>query len=572
MRSLLIFLFLTLTSGIVLGAESDWLNEEISKNNSNSEIGVIFHSTDNQQINASIRITLDEGWKTYFKNEENIDNALNLSWDNSKNVKDIKITWSKPEKFIEQVTDEFTLEILGYKDEVIFPIAIIPANPNQKGILNLKAKYTVCNKICIPQEAEFNLTLPKVADSASSVSPASWVCFILPIGFAFVGGLILNIMPCVLPVLSIKILGIAEHSGKEITLIRKNFLALSLGIITSFAGLALITALLKNAGTAVGWGVHFQQPVFIIILILMIGLFAANLWGLFEIRLPHWLSSLTAKETSNGIAGNFITGIFTTIIATPCSAPFLGTAIGFALAHGTFEIFLIFITMGIGLAFPFITVALFPEFASKLPKPGAWMIKVKYFLGFLLALTALWLMWVLSSQAGNSVSFIIAGIFLAVITVLHFVKTPSLKAFIIICLFGAGIALPSIIDFDITAEQNIKKQGLWKEFDRQKIPFFINQGKVVVVNVTADWCLTCKTNKVLVLNSDRIKELLKSEEVVAMQANWTNPNEEIRQFLEDNNRYGIPFNIVYGKNHPEGVVLSELLTEEELIKAVERVR
>jgi len=523
---------------------------------------------ENGKIYATIHITLDKDWKAYSKDDDNSDNALSLDWSGSENIQDIKIIWTKPTKYIEKITDDFQVEIIGYKNEVKLPLVITAIDTTKKGHLELKAKYNICNKICIPQGAEFKVAIPAV----SSALKVSWLCLIIPLLFAFIGGLILNIMPCVLPVLSLKILGIAEQGGNKPSFIRKSFIASALGIITSFIILAFITVLLKNAGMAVGWGVHFQQPIFIIILTLVISLFSANLWGLFEIRLPSWLDNIASKDTSNGIAGHFITGVFTTVLATPCSAPFLGTAIGFALTHGAFEIFLIFTVMGIGLAFPFITVAIFPKFASKLPKAGAWMLKVKYFLGAMLALTALWLVWVLCSQVGTYIAVIIGLIFIAIILVLHFIKTALIKNICVIALFIIGISIPYISVFESLNTKQVMKSDIWQEFSREQIPELIKQGNVVVVNVTADWCITCKANKLLVLNSDKVKNILKSDGIVAMQADWTNPNEAIRKYLQDNERYGIPFNIVYGKKHPEGAVLSELLTENELITAIEKAR
>jgi suppressor for copper-sensitivity B len=344
---------------------------------------------------------------------------------------------------------------------------------------------------------------------------------------ALLGGLILNLMPCVLPVLSIKLLGILGHGGGERGHARLSFLASAAGIVASFLALATLAIVLRQAGLAVGWGIQFQQPAFLAAMVLVLLLFAANLWGGFEIRLPRWLLDRTpAGETQPSLGGHFLSGALATLLATPCSAPFLGTAIGFALARGPVEIIAIFTALGLGMAAPFLLVAVWPDAVLRLPRPGRWMIRVRVAMGVALAGTALWLLLVLVEQ-------------------FHTVLPP---------------------------EENKAAAGAiaWTPFDPAAIPAFVAEGKTVFVDVTADWCITCKVNKLAVLERGEPAQRLSSPGLIAMRADWTRPDVVVTDYLASFGRYGIPFNAVYGPGAPQGIALPELLSEQAVLDALER--
>ena len=209
-------------------------------------------------------------------------------------------------------------------------------------------------------------------------------------------------MPCVLPVLSLKLLSVIGHGGASPARVRNGFLATAAGILVSFLVLASAAVAMKLGGGAVGWGIQFQHPEFLIVVALVLTLFACNLWGLFEMRLPGRLAHAAAGAgDGTGLGGHFATGVFATLLATPCSAPFLGTAIGFALARGAGEIYAVFTALGIGLALPYLAVAAAPGIAVRLPRPGRWMTILRYVLGGALAATVVWLLSVLAIQAGG---------------------------------------------------------------------------------------------------------------------------------------------------------------------------
>jgi len=336
---------------------------------------------------------------------------------------------------------------------------------------------------------------------------------------ALIGGLILNLMPCVLPVLSLKVLSVVSHGGKDSrAVIFKNFMASAAGIIFSFWVIAAGLVLLKSAGETIGWGIQFQNPAFLIFLLVVVLLFAANMWGLFDIPLPRFIARHATGRKGDDeptLLGHFLTGAFATLLATPCTAPFLGTAIGFALARGAFEIFTIFTFLGIGLALPYILLAVSPRVFKYMPKPGKWMVSLKKILALALVATAFWL-----------------GSILLSIT-----ATPALDA------------------------------G-WEKFDIARIAPEVEAGHTVIVDVTADWCLTCKANKRFVLETRDVMEALSAENIIRLQADWTQRDADIAAYLQSFGKYGIPFNVVYGPAAPQGIVLPELLTRDAVLGAL----
>lgn len=342
---------------------------------------------------------------------------------------------------------------------------------------------------------------------------------------AILGGLILNLMPCVLPVLSLKILSLIGHSNSEQKHIRLGFLSSSAGIITGFMILAAILTGLKEAGAAFGWGIQFQNPLFLIFMIALVLLFAFNLWGAFEIPLPRFIANTAHKkhEHEPTMFGHFLTGMLAMLLATPCSAPFLGTAVGFALSQGGHAIFVIFFGLGFGLAIPYLLIALCPRLAHFLPKPGAWMLTLRKVLSIALVVTAIWL--------GS---------------VLYHVYKPQDEV---------NIALND-------------KRITWQIFSPETLKEAIDQGQTVFVDITADWCITCQANKRLTLHQAEVSDLFKEKNIVALQGDWTRADQVITDYLQSYQKYGIPFNIIYGPNAPEGIILPELLTAERVSKAI----
>ncbi|MCK5165692.1 MAG: thioredoxin family protein [Rhodospirillaceae bacterium] len=397
------------------------------------------------------------------------------------------------------------------------------------------------------------------------------------LGFALLGGLILNLMPCVLPVLSIKLMGAISHGGADKKIVRVSFIASAAGIIFSFLLLAGVLVALKSAGAAIGWGIQFQQPWFLIAMALVISVFAANMWGFFEVNLPGSISEIGASTThQHGLGGHFLTGAFATLLATPCSAPFLGTAVGFALARGAADIFMVFAALGIGLAAPYLAVALWPGLATRMPKPGRWMVILRRIMGFALAATALWLVSILAVQVNTITAWLVGGILLVVVGVFWLHHRMGRRFGRLEWVAVAVLAVLALLAPDGTRQNGYSEtdtselSGIWQPFDRTAIPALVRNGKTVFVDVTAEWCITCQINKAISLSKGEALVRLKDENVITMQADWTRPSDEISDYLASFGRYGIPFNAVYGPGTPNGFALPELLSQQIVIDALDR--
>ncbi len=339
---------------------------------------------------------------------------------------------------------------------------------------------------------------------------------------ALLGGLILNIMPCVLPVLGIKIHSLMSGNGLPLGQVRRHFFATAIGVVTTFVALGLVLVTLKLSGVSISWGMQFQNPWFIAALVLLTLLFALNLFGLFEVRLPSTVNQWAAQETKQSPLGHFLQGVLATILATPCTAPFLGTAVAFAFGAPPLILLLIFFALGLGMALPWLLIALFPRSTRFLPKPGRWLGWVKPILGIFMLATTLWLLsLLLPADAGASAA---------------------------------------------------REERPWQELSFAQIQEHLSADKVVFVDVTADWCITCQANKYNVLLQDPVYSALNADDVVRMRGDWTRNNAYIQQFLQAYGQYGVPYNRVYGPARPEGIELPIILSDEAVMQAITAAR
>lgn len=419
--------------------------------------------------------------------------------------------------------------------------------------------------------AEF-ITEPTLGRHSSSVS---WE---LPamLGIALLGGLILNLMPCVLPVISLKLLSLAGFVGGERRRVRGGLMATAGGVVTSFLVIAAALAGLKLAGASIGWGIQFQQPWFLAAMALTTTLFAASLWGMLPIGLPGFAAGAANIRSRHPLLDAFFAGAFATLMATSCSAPFVGTAVGFALSRGPAEIMLIFAALGLGMASPLLAAAAFPGFVQLLPRPGPWMRWLQRALGMALAATAVWLLWVLAQVAGTTAVLIAAASLIGLVgalasrttavSVRRRAGTAAALGLAAIAVLGPAFAIPTVV----TTTQG-RAQGLqWQAFDPDAIQRHVADGKIVFVDVTAAWCLTCKLNEAAVLDRAAVADRLRSPGVVAMRADWTRPEPRITAYLQSFGRFGVPLNVVYGPARPNGQLLPELLTSSAVLDAMSR--
>ncbi|WP_162515490.1 protein-disulfide reductase DsbD family protein [Aeromonas sobria] len=401
--------------------------------------------------------------------------------------------------------------------------------------------------------------------SAPLVLPSQSHSLFWLLGAALLGGLILNLMPCVLPVLALKLGSVLQHQERAQGTVRKQFLAASAGIIASFWVLAAMSSLLRATQGAVGWGIQFQSAGFIGLMVLVTLLFCANLLGLFEIRLPSALSTHLATSGGNGLGGHFLQGSFATLLATPCSAPFLGTAVAFALAAPLGQLWLIFTALGIGMSLPWLLVAALPRLALWLPKPGRWMNHLRILLGLMMLGSSLWLTSLLNNHLGSYATgwlmvAMLLGLILAIVWrygMRGFTLAISLTA-----LIGSALLLSGAFSAQGTASVD---KVVWQPLSERAITAALAQNKRVFIDVTADWCVTCKANKYNVLLRDEVQQALLAPDVVALRGDWSKPSETIAAFLRQRGAAAVPFNQIYGPDLPQGATLSPLLDKDELL-------
>ncbi|MGN5113913.1 protein-disulfide reductase DsbD family protein [Aeromonas jandaei] len=390
--------------------------------------------------------------------------------------------------------------------------------------------------------------------------PLFWV-----LGAALLGGLILNLMPCVLPVLALKLGSVLQHQEREQGTVRKQFLAASAGIIASFWVLAAMSSLLRATQGAVGWGIQFQSAGFIGFMVLVTLLFCANLLGLFEIRLPSNLNTRLATSGGNGLGGHFLQGSFATLLAAPCSAPFLGTAVAFALAAPLGQLWLIFTALGIGMSLPWLLVAALPRLALWLPKPGRWMERLRILLGLMMLGSSLWLASLLGSHLGNvQVYWLMAAMLLALL--IGIIWRYGIRGFTLALSLSALVGATLLLGGAFTAQgAGSIDRVVWQPLSERAIADALAQNKRVFIDVTADWCVTCKANKYNVLLRDEVQTALSAPDVVALRGDWSKPDDTIAAFLRQRGAAAVPFNQIYGPGLPQGEILSPLLDKADLL-------
>ncbi|MBL8677040.1 MAG: thioredoxin family protein, partial [Alphaproteobacteria bacterium] len=404
--------------------------------------------------------------------------------------------------------------------------------------------------------------------------PISLQAILLMYGFAFLGGFILNFMPCVLPVILLKIFSLTTYGGASSSAVRSALFLSVIGILSSFMILGLVPISLNLLGISFGWGMQFQEPIFLIFMMLMLTLFTANFWGFYEIILPAKATDLGYEYSDKqGNAGHFLSGMFATLLATPCSAPYLGTAVTFALSRGPLEILLVFFFLGLGLSFPFILVMIFPKVATYLPKPGKWMITFKQMLGWGFFFTMLWLFYVLTSQVSLLTALMILSALLLLIFIfwLHYRFSSHQRLYLL------SVLAISILPFLILSLEYMKKQEVTVQTQSvgqiaSIIKSDLKAGKLALVDVTADWCLTCKANEFFVFDTKKVKNLIKENKVDFITIDWTSKDSEVYEYLKSFNHNGIPFYVIYGPHLPYGRPLPQILTFSIIDEAIKKAK
>jgi thiol:disulfide interchange protein DsbD len=424
--------------------------------------------------------------------------------------------------------------------------------------------------------------------SASKAAPPTRGIFTF-LFFGFLGGIILNLMPCVLPVISLKIFGFIQQAGQSRRKVLRSGIAFALGIFAWFVGLALLLIALKGGGRDVTWGgFQFTNAYFVLALSVIVLVFALNLFGVFEISLPQNMTRglLSTAERKDDL-GSFFQGVFATVLATPCTAPFLGTALGFAFSQSPAVILAMFVAIAAGMSAPYLLLSAQPAWLRFLPKPGAWMVHVKQFMGFLLLATLLFLLYVLGAQRGLE-GAIWASCFLLVISVACWMKgafilpTASVMkravvlTLVLVLVLGSGIYFIGG-KFRLTnlALADSRLRGDWQAFTPERLQAELDQGHSVFVDFTAAWCITCKFNEANVLESAEVRDAFQRHAIVKLKADWTNGDPAITKLLQQFGRPGVPLYVLYPGKNEEPIVFPEVLTKgmvlEKLQTAARRV-
>lgn len=399
--------------------------------------------------------------------------------------------------------------------------------------------------------------------------------------FAFLGGLILNLMPCVLPVLALKILNLVEQAHHDKGRAWQHGLVFAFGIVFAFWVLAGLLLALKGLGAQIGWGFQFQSPGFLIFLAVLFFILAVNLFGVFEIG-----ASLTrlGPAAKGGFKGSFFNGILATVVATPCTAPFMGTAIGFALTQNAFAALVVFTFLGLGLAFPFLILARFPQLLKWIPRPGVWMVRFKQVLGFFLMAVVIWVSWIYGLQQGiHAAAGLWMGLLLMGAGLWLWGMAASLRGkgagrylliFLIVVLAAAGGAL-IVLTKDIfpsaspAAETRGAKGLSWESYSPELIEQLRRDGRIVFLNFTAAWCLSCQVNERVAFRSPDVIERFRQLNVAAVKADWTSHDERITRALAEFGKSSIPLYVIYFPGRDEPLVLPELLTPQVVLNAFE---
>jgi len=492
-------------------------------------------------------------------------------------------TWPDGKKY----RDQYLGDVEVYHDSIdaSVPYTLAPGTQRIKLAVRYQGCHEVDPKICYPPHVE-NLDLPlpgalstgigatrpdatvghSMATSVDVVSrkvpEVAGAGVLMSLLLAFAGGLVLNLMPCVLPVLSIKAVGLLE-GGESTQRARRHALAYTAGVLCSFAAIGIGVLASRSAGHALGWGIQLQQPLVVGVLVCVMVAVGLSMSGVVQLgtslgNLGHGLAS------RSGWSGDFFTGVLAVVVASPCVAPFMGTALAYAFVAPIAVAMLVFLFLGLGLALPFLLIGFIPALGRLLPRPGAWMDTLKQVLAFPMFLTAVWLVWVLAHQRGaDAVGLILTAAVLLAMTLWWFERSRyggmGTKMFTIV------LALLTVLPLYLLTRVQPAAAGTAQEawvvpFSPQKLTELRQSGTPVFVDMTADWCITCKANEHAVLDTAAFHDLLRSTGTIYMKGDWTNVDPAISAFLQEYHSPGVPLYVVFAKGSSTGKVLPQVLT------------
>jgi thiol:disulfide interchange protein len=468
-------------------------------------------------------------------------------------------------------------DVTVYFDQVELPVTVNGDLAGRKQLL-LEASFQGCQDggLCYPlmtRAASIDLgsavaTTGQTMATAPELPPpdagegTQQVSLIVALLLALGGGLVLNLMPCVLPVLSIKAVSVLE-SGENRATARRHALFYTVGVLVSFAALGLGILALRSAGHALGWGTQLQQPLVVGVLALVMLAVGLSMSGVvqFGASLGNTGAHLAARS---GPAGDFFTGVLAVVVASPCTAPFMGSALAYAFAAPMLAALLVFLALGIGLALPFLLIGFVPALARLLPRPGRWMETLKQVLAFPMYLTAVWLVWVLAEQRGaDAVGLVLVAMVLLAMTLWWFERSRSRGAIsrVLVALLALATLVPMYLLAHVPAPSRVaaSEDGV-VAYSPEKLAELRAAGTPVFVDMTADWCVTCKANEHTVLDTQAFRDLLQRTGAIYMKGDWTDVNPTISAFLQQYHSPGVPLYVVFPKHGGPGMQLSTVLT------------
>ena len=602
-------------------------------------------------INIGLKVSMDEGWHTYWKNPGDSGGPIELNWDLPIGFSVSDVQWPLPEKI-----EYPPLMTYGYEDFVIYPMVLsIPENYSDN-YFEMTADILICADVCIPESGKISANLLDIEsnsliyewlesvpsnflptnasisennleirftfekevkeiyffpDKNSSIDYSSKQNFykkddnyflsinlfndelqnvsgvldingigykiansqinnlnegslslITALIFALLGGLILNLMPCVFPVISLKVLSFVSMGGSSPEKIRNHALIFTAGVVASFMIIALTIVLLKQAGNFVGWGFQLQSPLIVgllsmVMVFISLVLITDNSFGESLTKLGN------IGNNENGYYSSFLTGVLAVVVASPCTAPFMGVALGYALIQPSGETIPIFLSLSLGFSLPYLLLAANPKLINFLPKPGNWMVTLKEFFAFPMLATAIWLLWVFSLQVNQSlVIFLLIGWLLLALNFWVFLK--DYKKIIKIIFSGISILsmlyfLPSTEDLDTKQNQIIGSATEWYEEIEEDLR---NKNQPYFINFTAAWCITCQSNEITAFSKESFKNLLEEKNIEYIKADWTNRNDAITESLKKYGRSGVPFYLYWEPGYEKPKILPAILTDQ----------
>ena len=602
-------------------------------------------------INIGLKVSMDKGWHTYWRNPGDSGGPIEIDWNLPKGFSISDIKWPLPEKI-----EYPPLMTYGYEDFVIYPMVLsIPADYSDD-YFEMNADILICADVCIPESGKISSNLLDIEsdsliyewlesvpskslpittslndnnleikftfekeikeiyffpDENNSIDYSSKQNFykkddgyflsiklfndefqnvsgvldidgtgynvsndviedfneeslslITALIFALIGGLILNLMPCVFPVISLKVLSFVSMGGSSPRKIRNHALVFTVGVIASFMLIALTIVLLKQAGNFVGWGFQLQSPLIVgllslVMVFISLVLITDNSFGESLTKLGN------IGGSENGYYSSFLTGVLAVVVASPCTAPFMGAALGYALIQPSGETVPIFLSLSLGFSLPYLLLAANPKLIDFLPKPGDWMVTLKEFFAFPMLATALWLLWVFSLQVNQIlVIFLLIGWLLLALNFWIFqkdYKTINKVIFLGISIFSMIYFLPETEE--IETEKNICLgsatewyEGIEDDLKNKNQPYFIN--------FTAAWCITCQSNEITAFSKDGFKSLLEEKNIEYIKADWTNRNDAITRSLKKYGRSGVPFYVYWEPGFENPKILPAILTDQ----------